>query len=439
MMTDTSHRKRAWKWILGIFAALFALLAVELAGGAWWLWGWKLGELRFHESWSPEQRAELQTLAHHILHFRQDYQASPEMEAQRLVERLNAALQKGSSALLQAHNATQPSKLESLLLDIKLRGMLAPAYQALRHLASTGKASKNKGISVAQIACRMQMLELAKEIIRRGEDPNAGFDQEEETAFQSALLCQSYFDYDYQIPSVEERLSLLTVMLEHGAKVNLRTAAPYPRNTCIISAIISAQSDPPDHGAVIEWLFDHGLKVSTPSDERDAACLAGLEGVLPTLQRLVQQGHLPNTERMKTLLLHNAVTSTAADTPEQTRWLLEELKADPTRAIEPEDADEPAPTSTSSVLDMISSGSSYDPAGFRIHLQTLDLLLQHGAQLPENLALPRSRALRQEFNAFLKEHGREPHPEAVISDMLLEVLQRYNILDDEVEEENEDE
>ena len=437
-MTDTTHRKRAWKWIIGILAALFALLAVALAGGAWWLWGWKLGELRFHESWSPEQRAELQTLANEMKSFSRDVEESNILEKyqETLDEAITEALKTTAEEFEKEGvkiNLTQKSPrrhehrlLDSICFDAGTRMIMAQPYAALRRLTSTGKGDSQAQASVAQVAFRLGHLDLAIEIIRRGENPNAGtqFFDISESAFQSAMLCDHYHDYS-RITPIEDRIRLLNVMREHGADINARKEffpklKGYDENAHILYFTLSALRTPHDHGAILKWLLEHGMHIDNVYDERAVAHIMVYPGTLPTMQSI--WALLPDTPRMKARLLRSAVEDKTPEALDKVRWCLDTLGADPNfnnSFMEYEEEDDGSITEKErvqgSAIDHLLRRVPYarppvseeNREEFEIWLQKLDLLMEHGAKPSGKRRFvlpPKDESMRKRYEEALQKH-----------------------------------
>ena len=441
MQTDTPPppRRRPWRLILCIFLALFALLLLAAGGGAWWLWGWRAGELSFHESWTPEQRADLQALSGQMLHFSREMNESKLIEKYVQMEQMfDEATRKGLQEFADRHpdvkislpekrSPRNPSKwMQRISEDIVTRLVMAEPYCALRKIAATGRGDAAPGASVAQVACRMGYMALAEELIRRGEDPNTPLHiigVPVETPFQSAMVCLSYFSGE--AAPVEQRFKLLDTMLEHGADINARTGCvedANERNAHLLLALVSAITPPYDHGAILEWLLEHGLSIRNDRDEKEAACLLNQgDGTLPTYRRLVQKGLLPDSPRMKAHLLRCAVSATQ-DAEAKTLWCLDELHADPNfvlmEAHDSEDQDgntiiEMRPTDhiIHTILRRINSYAdpkdAEDMAEFDTALRLLDILMEHGATPGDRksyIPIPEDETLRARLLDALHKH-----------------------------------
>ena len=434
--TPTPPRRRPWRWVLRSFLVLFALLLLAAGGGAWWLWGWRAGGLTFHESWTPEQRADLQALSGHMLHFGREMRESKSAEkfdrmAQAIEEAVRKFIEKNPDApieLPEKPDSQSPSEWQQRISDdIVSRVVMAERYSALRKIAATGRGDVAPGQSIAQVACLLGYTALAEELIRRGEDPNTAMPirgSQFETPFQSAMVCDSYISGE--AAPVEQRIKLLETMLEHGADINARTGCVEDadeRNAHLFYALLSATTPPYDHGAIMEWLLEHGLSIRSDRDEENAASLLIYgDGSLPTYRRLVQKGLLPDSPRMKAHLLRCAVSATH-DAEAKTLWCLDELHADPNFVLmEPHNSEDqdgdfivemrPKNHIIYAILRRISSYAdpkdAEDMAEFDTTLRLLDILMEHGATPGDRksyIPIPEDETLRARLLDALHKHN----------------------------------
>lgn len=298
---------------------LLGVAALAAAGGAWWLWGWRLGSLTFHESWNHEQREDIAAMADAL---------------KSLVDKMES-----TSELLLQENSSR------LNLEIEMRPLLARSYEELRRTAADGKAPEHDpvGIPMTALAARVGKLSLARELVSRGDDPNNVFQSEisldgsmlNESSFQSAISCMPLWVLDDSaepLPAAE-RIALLEHMLEHGATLTV----PQPeggldaRHVTLTIAGIAAMRG--DEGRMAEWLMDKGFGLQTPTERKTLCMLLSLgEGTLPAMRRIVEKyyGELSDTDRYH--LLRNCFTD-RKDALQKLRWVLEDLHADPNATI----------------------------------------------------------------------------------------------------------
>lgn len=433
------------KRILRVLIVILILGMLGASYGAWWLWGWKLGGIRVHESWSPQQRDELLMLAQDMRDFKKNLTSSGFAEKKHQMEAaLEEALQKSLEDFKESLETREdgdeisvpklemsPRQYVRTVMDditehVMAKLLMARPYAKLRQLAATGEVDPTSDVSVAQVACRMGYIDIAAEIIRRGEDPNIGitlFDFTE-SAFQSALLCEHYFDYTKNTPA-EGRIPLLNVMLEHGANINKRNTPPeYANDTNVhfVYASISAMRSPSDHGAILKWLLEHGLQIISDSDEVAAANILAYEGTLPTIKELFQKGLLPDTPRMKAILLQAALQRDA--NLDSVLWCLDELGADPNLEIIRKEYDEDedgkvivSERSDGTAADCFTrNGFSYygkrplsdeDKKELENNLRIMECLLAHGAQLKIKkhfFKIPEEGGMRERYMEVLNKY-----------------------------------
>lgn len=444
MEKTTPHRHRVWRCIGYGALGLAGVAALAAGGGAWWLWGWRVGGLSYHESWSPEHRAELATMDDKICHM-----VEAEVEfIEQLEKSLQSHLEKQPPAndedelhpdvgwrLYKRMNplASLPRGWRFVVSSAAMRDMLAEMRAALKEAAASGRgkvcAMRLEQMSLAHAAIRLGQLGLVRELIQRGESPNTALINPadptiRETLFQSAILCMP-FTIGAPIPSVQERKELMEYMLEHGALVDGGQTDEEVERNGHYSAILCATSamfGEGDGGELFEWLLEHGLTL-TPKMSIIAAILRS-EGSLPTMRRLHSKGLLGcwaenpqlRAKMLRTLLLESSYTP---EIVEKVRWALEELGANPALPVlrdgEADDKNPPredTPTINLCLCNFYSLDadelSEEKQARATAVLAILDLLLTHGAR-PENPEdyIPQNAAAREQYLAILTRHGIE--------------------------------
>ena len=402
--TNIPRSRRIWRWLGYGALGVAGVAALAAAGGAWWLWGWRVGSLSFHESWSPEQRAELQEMADGIMNLPDNVYKNIDV--------------------VGAFTDTPGTKLG---LEIEMRPLLVQSYAELRRTAADGKAPEHEpiGIPMTALAARLGKLALARELVTRGDDPNnilrtdslLGTEMLHESSFQTAIACVPLWISDEPAPPlpVAERTALLEHMLAHGATLTV----PQPEGgldaryvTCLI-AFLSALNG--DEGAMLEWLLDKGFAPLSPEERKQISRLLSMsEGSLPTVRRIVEKyyGELSDIDRYH--LMHNSI-SYKADTPQKLRWALTELYADPNATLTESDENGVLYTMPSGMqhfcitllveMKHISTEEeSESPTPDQV-LEMLDLLLTHGAKLPDpEQYLPSDKTLHQKYMHVINKH-----------------------------------
>lgn len=324
--------------------------------------------MRFHESWSPEQRALLLELARAM----EEYPA-------RAAARLGGVRLERAACIAGAH--------------------LAASCASLHQLAAEGRAPQPESPMPPVVwAMGLGKLAAAGEIVRRGSSPAALLppDVAQGTVFTYAIACCPLLGDE--CPPWDERRELLELMLRHGAdptahaQIALRMAGvPFTYADC-----------PPEDDAT-GWLLDHGL-TATPDDIAEhARRLVTLAGTLPAIQGLVSRGRLSLDSHTLASLLNTAVGCGVPDAPEKTLFFLrssatpQHLCRDALenwRAVWPRYADSPSLTPEQTA------------EGFKL-LQVLEYLLAAGGELPHpELSLPRHADLRARFCALVAPNAR---------------------------------
>ena len=396
---DGRWRSRVWKW-LGYGALVVALVGV---GGAWWVWGWRVGALSFHESWTPEQRAALQYEADYLAHFVQH-------------------AEEDSALCIEPWNMWKRLKA-----SIEARQALAGTMSELRRTAADGRSPRHdpQNVPMVALAIRLRQLPLAHALLERGESPHEvvrselpGHGAYEESSFQTALSCAPFFlpRKNHPLPAAEHR-ELLEHMLAKGA--NPIPSTESERHTTFACLTVGGLTG--EGATALEWLLDHGLELHTQKDIRDA--VGGVlchPGTLEVMRRVVPRYGLDQNAEARFLLLRDAVKGHADSLP-KLRWLLkhfyDDASATPTAAAQELNSardiqyfPDSEPTNTPSPMDLFCvtlSGMELpiDPATDATPdqvLEMLDLLLAHGGVIPEpEKYMPTDEALRQRFIEIL--------------------------------------
>lgn len=424
--TDVAPRgRRVWRWIGYGVLALVALLLIASGVFSWWLWGWRLGGLHFHDSWTPEQRAEMQGLADDMRGFQRFVVDSSILHVH---DGLIRAVKLNADGTSVHHYSILTPLEEEIVAALCAKYVAAPILSTLKRIAADGVEScspEDAGI-VAQAALRTFRTSLAKKLIVCGADVNASFarlwnaeGEEGERVFQSVIAGKRFCNYahsDAVIP-LAERLSLLKLMREHGADFS------YDRAISLLLAYVSAASESePDHGAMLECLLDNGLTIVNPDEVENMAMVLSCNGTLPAFQRIVQKGQIPLTPENKARLLNRIVMAPSSESEAKALWALEELGADPNYlvmfTVEDEDEDgnpiqvqKPDSPLVEKIARYLPLHETEEEKQYALRL--LEILLAHGAHLPDDAAalVPEDAALRDRYLETLKKASPLPERE----------------------------
>lgn len=325
--------------------------------------------------------------------------------------------------------------------SVSLRAHCASLGAMLRRVAATGRADvyTEEGLSPAFFAVRCGKTEMVKELVLRGNNPNqvivvcASDDPEEasyETLFQSAMACMPFMTGD--LPPLEQRLELLGWLLEHGADINDRAVQGRGYMTMLIATIAAMRENdklPAEkQGALMEWLLDHGL-------QPEACRQPGLLGTYfsycsaEVVRRIGAKLRLSEmTPAHKADILRGVLGGHSGEKPQIVRWAVEQLGAEP-NLIRTCDG-EPDLRVILHTMDKFAQCafaqkgnapvSEEEKKEFAIELETLDILLAHGAHLYDAQSFaPAEPAWRELYLDVLKKHGQDP--EALKDPQLLEL------------------
>ena len=336
--TDAA-RRCYWRWVWRGLLVMVALLAVAAGVFAWWLWGWRVGGPTFHESWTPEQRADLQELFDTNRRVVADSLADVEMWEEAF------AKLEGSESKTNAF-AAPVRAWRYVEMSYAVRPFCVNINDILRRVAESGRADiycKDNGYSAAHLATHCGKTELMKELVRRGNNPNQAClvqpdddpdNARYETPFQSAIACLplTRAGRPQKGSSLAERLELLEWLLEHGADINER-AQQGTMNMTLLTVVVAAIKEneklpAEEQGTLLVWLLDHGLQLDI---RRDISLLeiyfenTGIEGI----RRVAEKLHFNELEpEYKTRILMSLLKCSMV-TEDKVLWAVDELGADP--------------------------------------------------------------------------------------------------------------
>lgn len=234
----------------------------------------------FHESWNEQQRADLAAMDDYLCN-------NQELTA------LSTMFTAGLSPVtlkLREYPICAP-----LALLLGRRDLGKPAREALHIVISTGKGDVElrSGVPIADLALRMHKIELVKELVNRGADPNHRYrswmapeqlaDDDDCTLMVETLCDLTFFFPESPLP-VEKRLELLDHMAAHGGTLS---DISNPKLAFLYAAVnLSANEN--EESQLLRWALQHGLKLN------DEDSIMYISRRYPALyQQLQQEGLLP--------------------------------------------------------------------------------------------------------------------------------------------------
>lgn len=190
--------------------------------------------ITFHESWTPQQRADLLHMYHLLSvdlpkYMIQSAKASADISidvdendtSEQIAEKLSAALEE---------NHRRAKEEEGSLAERAVaRAATLPMRNLLKKTAATGRGDvyNKDGLSLAYLAIRLGMPELAKELVRRGADPNkryyCGTDLHVAGPAYEDLLCAAVGQQplcETAILTPEQAADMVQWLLANGADPN---------------------------------------------------------------------------------------------------------------------------------------------------------------------------------------------------------------------------
>lgn len=324
----------------------------------------------YHESWSPERRADIERLQE-IIHKAQNMPAPQEQT--------------------EAHKTRlTPQNWQEI-------------HDMLSQVAASGRGDvyTADGLSAAHFAAHQSMPELLRELVLRGASPNAAHPSESggpESVFQAAICCAPIIpaDTDEDRLSQPERLELLGWLLEHGADINRNSARSLM--LAYMADVMDEKENEEDSipGATMEWLLDHGLSPQQKNEHEPMFNIIQIRGSLPCVQRFMKKGYLDlHNPQVINALLSRAAAFPEDDSAQKVRWLLA-LGADAGTAM---------PACCANVQLYGDSGDPDDAVYYNAALQVLDALLTYGAELPDPARIcPKVEPQKSSFLELLQQH-----------------------------------
>lgn len=355
--TETAKPRRRWvrvaAWVL---AGLAALVAVAGAGGAWWLYGWRVGDAGVSACRDPELQQVLRRIDEALY--------SPETEAQ-----VRKEMAQWTDAFPESYFAP----------DFMMKFVGEPARALIRRAAAEGRADvrDENGLTLLFVAMNYRLSEPVLYLLEHGCDPNQLYTLPEidPARYQENTLTRALCPSSILMapePTPEERIADLTLLCRHGASWE-----QLPLASTIWALALERESSPEN----AERLFRAGLELGYRPDfyGDGGPWLFGKVCSLPhateLAEELLQLGYLktdlnaPMDDHLPLVRAVNFKNSSIMT------WLLEH-GADP-NALEPVSGR----TALDEVLCYLAGEESEDHAA--VPREIRDILLKHGAKATE--------------------------------------------------------
>lgn len=398
----------------GIGATLGIAFLSALAAYCWlysWSWG---GAPAPHASLSA---AEAQKLHDFDIHIVKQFPDSLRMRMKREMEALAATRIEYEDGELTSINDS-PDWFESLKMryscDIASRTLLSPARESLHRLLENGSLPADD-CYLAALAMQMQDIQLVRFLVEKGVNPESPF-MDINGYLLSEIMLGSNGEGEY-LP-VKGRIALLDWMLARGVNIQ---AVEEERVLLMSEYSLTITDD--SAGAILDWFLRHGYKLNPA---RVSLILLRGKDALPTYQQLIKDGFLPLPPQEIELpdvrcTPLQCVAGAILPVPDTARWLLalgHNPNALPTGADTPasEDAGEETPrilrkTPIDACLETMRYATlgknAEEDARLRGKVETLDILLQHGAMPTAETRelLPLGRELDKEITELFRKHS----------------------------------
>lgn len=224
---DTAKPRRRWVKVLAwVMAGLSAVVVAAGAGGAWWLFGWRMGDAGVSECRDPELQQVLRGMDEQL--------CSGEMEAQvrkRVEELLPFYLSDGGvfevpdgewggptwgTRVRRAwrHHVKDPF-LKHFLPPYAMKKMVQFRRELICRAAEEGRAdvANDEGYTLLMAALDMHRSDAVRYLLEHGCDPNQVFRQTEEPVSELAALSFPLLG----TASPAERMADMRLLCQHGA------------------------------------------------------------------------------------------------------------------------------------------------------------------------------------------------------------------------------
>lgn len=403
--------------------------------------------ISFHESWTPQQRADLLHM-YHILSVdlpkdmiqaaNTSHELSIELEegdtSEQVAEKVAAALEE---------NRKQAAEKEPTMAErAAARAATLPMRNLLKKTAATGRGDvyNKDGLSIAYLAIRLGMPELAKELVRRGAEPNkryyCGTDLHVAGPAYEDLLCAAVGQQplcETAILTPEQAADMVQWLLANGADPNKSQLSMlslccqmemilHNRSTCTTLILDKMHTLPAEHQA-----------------ELAGAMLWHVPGSWDTFEHFFRKG-IFTREGMEQNRSFFSTFTYCPDAPEKLEKLIA-MGFDPNYTPPRRDRKEfKNDTEYEEYLDEYYEGErspllvllteiafAEDEEEFSLQLQCMETLLRHGATAElEEFHLPQDEAKRAKIMSLLQQYN-------------IPVLSEDDEAEDEEENDEEDE
>ncbi|MBQ2380564.1 MAG: hypothetical protein II295_09270 [Akkermansia sp.] len=269
-----------------ILGSIFLIISLIGFGGYLYTTAWRAtNPPPFHESWNEQQRADLLAIDNELRH-------------NKMIAGLTFFNEGSLSPTTQWLKESKWGMLPALFLG--WRELAMPAREALHETMRTGRGDVllASGIPVADIALKCHKIELFKELIRRGANPNHAYIAWDAPVAatnggQTNLVWEAFNGLNLNFETYlepEVRIELLEFMLAHGGNV---TSAPNQQLAELYAIFPLVREEGNDKGLSIAWALRQGM---TLNDEHKDFCVKHMQKCNPALlKELQQEGLLPAT------------------------------------------------------------------------------------------------------------------------------------------------
>lgn len=230
--------------------------------------------ITFHESWTPQQRADLLHMYHllsvDLPNFMiQSAKASADISIDVDENDTSEQIAEKLSAALEENHRRAKEEAPDLAERAVARAVTLPMRNLLKKTAAAGRGDvyNKDGLSLAYLAIRLGMPELAKELVRRGADPNkryyCGTDLHVVGPAYEDLLCAAVGQQalcETAILTPEQAADMVQWLLANGADPNKSQLSMlslccrmemilHNRSTCTVLILDKLHTLPAEHQA----------------------------------------------------------------------------------------------------------------------------------------------------------------------------------------------
>lgn len=289
------------------FFCFCAIIAFVFLG----IFGWRLGQPDFHESWSPEHKQMLSNIDKALLrsHAQVDDEEDDDAEEDD-EEDDDDEEEECCDDEEETEEKAEQKPLEVLDRFVRWHLKMADTRRELSKVAREGKVYHSSlelnNDSVEHLACKHGYGSLLRELLKRGGRGDVRNDRGI-SVLEAALMHYTRLKGD---------VAMLEALMEHGI----------PGNSDGSNKVIYAWSrDEKPSIEALEKLLEH---IGTPW-ESDIFYISLTEGTLPTMQRLAEKYDWQKSDTIKWKVIFGATVSMRHDSVDKLRWALDQLQANP--------------------------------------------------------------------------------------------------------------